>query len=93
MFPTYDRLVYFKPDYRFFIEDGRSQEDRVDFLFKVIEDFGNDSEDISVFMERVSNNKDTAFAFIFGSAVNSNVGVSEIEDVDFFVVTRGRKFV
>jgi hypothetical protein len=93
MFSTYEQLVYFDPDYRFFVDDGKSAETKIDFLLKVIEDFGNDSEGISVFVESVSNSKDAAFAFIFGSAVNSNLGVSEIEDVDFFVVTRDKKFV
>ncbi|OEU44658.1 MAG: hypothetical protein BBJ60_09520 [Desulfobacterales bacterium S7086C20] len=93
MFSTYEELIYFEPDYRFFVDDGQSAEAKVDFLLNVIEDFGNDSEGISVFFESVSNSKDASFAFIFGSAVNSNLGVSEIEDVDFFVVTRDRKFV
>jgi hypothetical protein len=93
MFSTYERLEYFHPDYRFFVDDGKSEKDSVDSLFKVLKEFGNDSKGISAFVERVSSSKEVVFAFIFGSAVNSNLGVSEIEDVDFFVVTRGRKFV
>ncbi|MCP4666435.1 MAG: hypothetical protein GY849_08705 [Deltaproteobacteria bacterium] len=93
MFSTYEQLLYCKPDYRFFVDDGQSAEEKVDFLLKALDDFGNDSEVISQFIESVSNSKDVAFAFIFGSAVNANPGVPEIEDVDFFVVTRDRKFV
>ena len=93
MYSTYKRLVYFEPDYRFFVDDGHSAEAKVEFLLQVIQDFGNDSEDISLFFKKVSNSKDAAFAFIFGSAVNSNLGDSEIEDVDFLVVSRDKKFV
>jgi hypothetical protein len=64
----------------------------VNFLLKVIEDFGNDRKDISLFFKNVSDSTDAAFAFVFGSAVNS-AEVSKIEDVDFFVVTRDKKFV
>ena len=45
-------------------------------------------------MNRVYTSHDVAFAFIYGSAVNSNSTISEIEDVDILVVTQGdRKFV
>ena len=93
MFSTYERLKYFHPDYRFFVDDGQHAAAKIDFLVMVLKDFGNSSEGISAFVESVSSSKNVAFAFIFGSAVNSNMEVTEIEDVDFFVVTRDRKFV
>ncbi len=45
-------------------------------------------------MNRVYLSHDVAFAFIYGSAVNSNSALSEIEDIDILVATQGdKKFV
>jgi hypothetical protein len=93
MFSNYDQIVYYQPDYRFFVDRGESREERVSFLVEVLEGFGNNREGISVFMERVFGSRDVAFAFVFGSVVNSNLRVSEIEDVDLFIVSHDRKFI
>jgi len=61
---------------------------------RVLEGFGNDPEDISEFMNRVYMCRDVAFAFLYGSAVNSRSALSEMEDIDILVVTQGdKKFV
>lgn len=61
---------------------------------RILEGFGNNPENTSEFMNRIYMSHDVAFAFIYGSAVNSNLALSEIEDIDILVVTQGdRKFV
>ena len=44
-------------------------------------------------MNRVYKSHDVVFAFFYGSALNINLEIFEIEDVDVFVATRNKKFV
>lgn len=45
------------------------------------------------FLNRVYKSHDAVFAFFYGSALNINLEISEIEDVDVFIATRNKKFV
>jgi len=90
----YKKLTFIQPDNRFFVDAGQRAEERIAFVLRILEGFGNDPESISEFMNRVCMGHDVVFAFIYGSAVNSNLALSEIEDIDILVVTQGnRKFV
>lgn len=90
----YQKLTFIQPDNRFFIGTGQRAEERIAFVLRILEGFGNNPENISEFMNRVYMSHDVAFAFIYGSAVNSNLALSEIEDVDILVATQGdKKFV
>ena len=89
----YPEPVFIEPDYRFFADTGQTAEETIDFVSMLFKEFGNDSKSISEFVNRVFNSNDVAFAFIYGSALNSNLEISEIEDVDVFVGTRNKKFV
>ena len=89
----FEHLIFLKPDYRYFINNGQKREETIDFVLKVLKAFGNDPESISEFMNRIYKNHDVVFAFIYGSAVNSNSALSEIEDVDILVASRNKKFV
>lgn len=61
---------------------------------RILEGFGNEPASISEFLKSVCINHDVAFAFFYGSALNSNSTLSEIEDIDILVVTQGdKKFV
>lgn len=89
----FKHLIFLEPDYRYFINNGRTREETIDFVLKVLKEYGNDPESISDFMNRVYKNNDVVFAFIYGSAVNSNEAPSEIKDVDILIATQNRKFV
>lgn len=90
----YQKLTFIRPDNRFFVDAGQRAEERTAFVLRILEGFGNNPENISEFMNRVYMSHDVAFGFIYGSAVNSNLALSEIEDVDILVATQGdRKFV
>ena len=90
----YQELTFIRPDNRFFVDAGQRAEERIAFVLRILEGFGNNPESISEFVKRVCMSHDVAFAFIYGSAVNSNSALSEIEDVDILVVTQGdKKFV
>ena len=90
----YRKLTFIQPDNRFFVDAGQRAEERIAFVFRILEGFGNDPEGISEFMNRVYMSHDVVFAFIYGSAVNSNLALSKIEDIDILVVTQGdKKFV
>jgi len=93
MSADYPKPVFIEPDYRFFVDTGQTAEETIDFVLSLLKEFGNDSESISEFVKRVNKSHDVAFAFIYGSALNSNLEISEIEDVDVFVATRNKKFV
>jgi len=70
---------------------GQRAEERISSVFKILGEFGNDPENISEFIDRIYKCLDVAFAFIYGSAVNSNWALSEIEDIDILVATQGEK--
>ena len=90
----YQKLTFIRPDNRFFVDTGETAKERIAFVLRILEGFGNNPENISEFMNRVYMSHDVAFAFIYGSAVNSNSELSEIEDIDILVVTQGDiKFV
>ena len=90
----YRNLTFIQPDDRFFVDAGQRAEERIAFVLRILEGFGNDPENISEFMNRVYMCHDVVFAFIYGSVVNSNLALSKIEDVDILVVTQGdKKFV
>lgn len=90
----YQKLPFIRPDNRFFVDTGETAEERIAFVLKILEGFGNDPENISEFINRVYASHNVAFAFIYGSAVNSKSALYEIEDIDILVVTQGdKKFV
>jgi hypothetical protein len=93
MSADYPEPVFIEPDYRFFVNDGRTGEEKTGFVLRVLKEFANDDQSISEFMKRVYSSQHVAFSFIYGSALNDNVEISEIEDVDVFVATRNKKFV
>ena len=93
MSTDYPGPVFIEPDYRYFIKRGQTREETIDFISKVLKEFGNDPECILDFMNHVYNSQEVVFAFIYGSAVNSNYALSEIEDVDILIATRNKKFV
>ncbi len=93
MSAEFQQLVFIPPDHRFFVDTGQPAEETIDFVLRALKEFGNDSQRISEFMNRVCCSDDVAFAFVYGSAVNSNLRISEIEDVDVFIATRNKKFV
>ena len=89
----YPKPAFIEPDHRFFVDTGQTAEETVDLVFGVLEKFDNDSQSIWDFVTRVYKSHDVAFAFFYGSALNINLEISEIEDIDFFVATRNKKFV
>ncbi|MBW2035750.1 MAG: hypothetical protein JRI94_19665 [Deltaproteobacteria bacterium] len=89
----YPEPVFIEPDYRFFVDEGRTPKETIEFVLKLLEKFGNDSRNILDFMNGVYKSHDVVFALIYGSAVNPNSAPSEIEDVDILIATRDRKFV
>jgi hypothetical protein len=89
----FQHLTFLEPDYRYFINNGQTREETMDFVLRVLEEYGNDTESISEFINRVYKSHDVVFALIYGSAVNSNAAPSEIEDVDILIATRNKKFV
>jgi hypothetical protein len=93
MSADYPKPAFIEPDYWFFVDTGQTAEETIDFVFRVLEKFDNDSQSIWEFVNRVYKSQDAAFAFFYGSALNINLEISEIEDVDFFVSTRNKKFV
>jgi len=93
MSADYPKPVFIEPDYRFFVDTGQTAEETIDFVFRVLEKYDNDSQSIWQFVKRVNKSHDVAFAFFYGSALNINSEISEIEDVDVFVATRNKKFV
>jgi hypothetical protein len=93
MSADYPKPAFIEPDYRFFVDTGQTAEETIDLVFKVLEKFDNDSQSIWEFVNRVYTSHDVAFAFFYGSALNFDLEISEIEDVDVFVATRNKKFV
>ena len=93
MSTDYPEPVFIEPDYRFFVNDGRTREERTGFVLKVLKEFGNDDQIMSKFMKRIYKSHDVEFAFFYGSALNDNLEISEIKDVDVFVATRNKKFI
>ena len=89
----YPKPTFIKPDYRFFVDTGQTTEETIEWVFSVLEKFDNDSQGIWEFVKRVTKSQDVVFAFFYGSALNINLGISEIEDVDVFVATHHKKFV
>ena len=89
----FEHLIFLQPDYRFFADTGQTAEETINFVLGLLTEFGNDSQSIWEFVKRVNKSHDVAFAFFYGSALNSNLEISEIEDVDVFVATRNKKFV
>jgi len=90
----YQKLTFIRPDNRFFDDAGQGAEERIAFVLRILEGFGNNPDNILEFINRVYMSHDVVFAFIYGSAVNSNLALSEIEDVDILVVTQGdKKFI
>lgn len=89
----FQNLIFIQPDYRYFTNNGRTKEETIDSVLRVLEEFGNEPEGISNFLNRAYKSHDVVFALIYGSAVNSNVRASEIEDVDILISTRNKKFV
>lgn len=91
---AHQELTFIPPDYRYFVDTGERADERIASVLSTLEGSGNDPESISEFMNRVYMSHGVAFAFIYGSAVNSNLALSETEDIDILVVTQGdRKFV
>ncbi len=93
MSADYPGPVFIKPDFRFFVDTGQTDEETMALVFRVLEKFDNDSKNIWEFVNRVYTSHDVVFAFFYGSALNINLEISEIEDVDVFVATRNKKFV
>ena len=93
MSADYPEPVFIEPDYRFFVDTGQTAEETIDFVLRVLKEFGNDSQSIWEFVNRVYKSHNVVFAFFYGSALNINLEISEIEDVDVFVATRNKKFV
>jgi len=93
MSADYPEPVFIEPDYRFFVDTGQTAEETIDFVLRVLKEFGNDSQSIWEFVNRVYKSHNVIFAFFYGSALNINLEISEIEDVDVFVATRNKKFV
>ena len=90
----YQKLTFIRPDNRFFLDTGQTTDERIASVLRTLKGFGNDPVSISEFMHRVYKCHDVVFAFIYGSAVNSNLALSEIEDIDILVATQGdKKFV
>jgi len=87
----YQKLTFIQPDNRFFVDAGQRAEEQIAFVLTILEGFGNNPESLSEFMNRVCMGHDVAFAIIYGSAVNSNLALAEIEDIDILVVTQGDK--
>ena len=93
MSADYPKLAFIEPDYRFFVDTGQTTEETIDLVFRVLGKFDNDSQSIWEFVNRVTKSQDVVFAFFYGSALNTNLEISEIEDVDVFIATRNKKFV
>lgn len=93
MSADYPEPLFIKPDFRFFVDTGQTEEETIALVFRVLEKFDNDSQNIWKFVNRVYKSHDVVFAFFYGSALNINLEISEIEDVDVFVATRNKKFV
>jgi hypothetical protein len=93
MSADYPKPAFIEPDYRFFVDTGQTAEETIDLVFRVLEKFDNDSQSIWEFVNRVSKSRDVVFAFFYGSVLNLNLEISEIEDIDVFVATRTKKFV
>jgi len=93
MSADYPKPAFIEPDYRFFVDTGQTAGETIDLVFRVLEKFDNDSQSIWEFVNRVCKSHDVVFAFFYGSALNINLGISEIEDVDIFISTRNNKFV
>ncbi len=93
MSSDYPKPAFIEPDYRFFVDTGQTAKETIDLVFKVLERFDNDSQSIWEFVNMVYKSHDVVFAFFYGSALNINLEISEIEDVDVFVATRNKKFV
>ena len=93
MSADYAKPTYIEPDYRFFVNNRQTAEETIDLVFRVLEKFDNDSQSIWEFVNRVTKSQDVVFAFFYGSALNTNLEISEIEDVDVFIATRNKKFV
>lgn len=93
MSADYPEQLFIKPDFRFFVDTGQTAEETIALVFKVLEKFDNDSQNIWEFVNRVCKSQDVVFAFFYGSVLNINLEISEIEDVDVFVATRNKKFV
>ena len=89
----YPGLIFVEPDDRYFVNSKRTREEAIAFLLQGFEQFGNDPKSISEFMNRVTKSPDVVFALIYGSAVNTHAGPSEIEDVDILIATRNKKIV
>jgi hypothetical protein len=93
MSADYPKPAYIEPDFRFFVDTGQTAEETIEFVFRMLEKFDNDSQSIWEFVNRVCKSHDVVFAFFYGSVLNINLEISEIEDVDVFVATRNKKFV
>ena len=93
MSADYQKPAFIEPDYRFFVDTGQTAEETIDFVLRGLKEFGNDSQSIWEFVNRVYKSHNVVFAFFYGSALNINLEISEIEDVDVFVATRNKKFV
>lgn len=89
----FQNLIFIEPDERYFINNGQTKEETINFVLQVLKAFGNDPETISEFMKRTYNSRDVVFALFHGSAVNTTALPSEIEDVDILIATKNRKFV
>jgi hypothetical protein len=93
MSADYPKPAFIEPDYRFFVDTGQTAEETIALVFRVLEKFDNDAQNIWEFVNRVCKSHDVVFAFFYGSVLNINLEISEIEDVDVFVATRNKKFV
>lgn len=89
----YPNLTFIQPDHRFFVDKGQTTEETIGFVVRVLENFGNDSQRIWEFVNRVTKCRDVVFAFFYGSVLNINLEIFEIEDTDIFMATRNKKFV
>jgi len=89
----FQNLIFVEPDHRYFLNTGRTQEEAIDRVLKLLKEFGNDPEGIADFMNRVHKSPEVVFALIYGSAVNTSIEPAEIEDVDILIATRDKRFV
>ena len=93
MSTDFPKLTFIEPDYRFFVDRGQTTEETIRFIVSVLKKFSNDSQEIWEFVNRITKSRDVVFAFFYGSALNINLEISEIEDIDVFMATRNNKFV
>jgi len=94
MLPLDDqKMVYVPGDSQYFVPCSESVHDSVSFFLKVMERLGNESARVQTFFHQVQTHPDVSFAICYGSALNTHLAVSDVEDVDILIVVKREKVV